>query len=123
TWVFSGLLSMEPFFWASDGGTGERIPQALRGGALDLSKFPKLESPAQRIKELEFLRIQGEPYYSVRRDSAEPLLVSAASSQVRRESFSTESLMARVKQGNPDVAIAESTLLSDYDSYYHPSER
>jgi hypothetical protein len=122
TWVFSGLLSMEPFFWASDGGTGERIPQALRGGALDLSKFPKLESPAQKIKELEFLRIQGEPFYLLRSDSAEPLLVSAASSQVRHESFSTESLMARVKQGNPDVAIAESSLLTDYDSYYHPNE-
>jgi hypothetical protein len=123
TWVFSGLLSMEPFFWASDGGTGERIPQALRGGPLDLSNFTKLEAPAEKVKELEFLRIQGEPYYVRRIDSAEPRLVSATSAQIRRELFSTESLMARVKQGNPDVAIAESTLLSDYDAYYHPTER
>jgi hypothetical protein len=123
TWVFSGLLSMEPFFWASDGGTGERIPQALRGGSLDLSTFPKLDALAEKVKELEFLRLQGEPYYVVRSDSAEPLLVSATSSQIRRELFSTESLMARVKEGNPNVAIAESTLLSDYDAYYHPTER
>jgi len=123
TWVFSGLLSMEPFFWASDGGTGERIPQALRGGSLDLSNFPKFEAPAQKVKELEFLRIQGEPYYVMRIDSAEPLLVSATSSQIRRELFSTESLMTRVKQGNSNIAIAESTLLSDYDGYYHPTER
>jgi PepSY-associated TM region len=120
TWVFSGLLSMEPFFWASDGGTGERIPQALRGGALDLSQFPKLEKPAGNIKEMDFVRIQGEPFYVLR--SPEVQLVSADSGKIRRELFSTESLMTRVKQGNPDVAIAESTLLSDYDSYYHPSE-
>ena len=123
TWVFSGFLSMEPFFWASDGGTGERISQVLRGGPLDLSNFPKFEAPAQKMKELEFLLIQGEPYYVMRIDSAEPLLVSATSSQIRRELFSTESLMTRVKQGNPNVAIAESTVLSDYDGYYHPTER
>jgi hypothetical protein len=28
-----------------------------------------------------------------------------------------------VKQGNPDVGIAESVLLSNYDSYYHATER
>ena len=123
TWVFSGLLSMEPFFWASGGGTGDRIPQALRGGALDLARFPKPALPGNNIKEVEFLRIQGEPYYLVRGTTDEPLLVSAGSSQIRHESFSTESLLNRVKQGNPDVAIAESTLLSDYDSYYHPGER
>jgi len=37
--------------------------------------------------------------------------------------FSTESLLTRVKQGNPGVAIVESILLSNYDSYYRPSER
>jgi hypothetical protein len=31
--------------------------------------------------------------------------------------------MDRVKQGNADVPIAESALLSTYDSYYHPGER
>ncbi|HEV8259162.1 MAG TPA: PepSY domain-containing protein, partial [Burkholderiales bacterium] len=123
TWVFSGLLSMEPFFWASEGGTGERIPQALRGGALDLTRFPKLALPPGQVKEVEFLRIQGEPYYLLRKDSAGPLLVSADSSQVRTGPFSTESLLTRVKQGNPDVPIADSALLSNYDSYYHPGER
>ena len=122
TWVFSGLLSMEPFFWASGGETGNRIPQALRGGALDLAKFPA-PSPAGIVKEIEFLRIQGSPYFVIRNDSTEAMLLSADSSELRREPFSTESLMSRVRQGNPDVPIAEATLLSKYDSYYHPSER
>ena len=123
TWVFSGLLSMEPFFWASGGGTGNRVSQALRGGLLDLAGFPKFVLPEQKIKEVEFVRIQGEPYYLVHNGSPEPLLISAFSSQVRRDLFSTESLLTRVKQGNPGVAIVESILLSNYDSYYHPSER
>jgi hypothetical protein len=123
TWVFSGLLSMEPFFWASGDGSGNRIAQALRGGALDVARFPKLELPKQHVKEIEFLRIQGEPYYLIRDDSPEPVLVSAFSSKVRDELFSTDSLLTRVKQGNPDVPIADSALLSNYDSYYHPSKR
>src|SRR5262249_35393901 len=101
TWVFSGLLSMEPFFSASGGGSGNRIPAGLRGGALDLARFPKLPLPLERVKEIEFLRIQSEPYYLIRNGSDESVLVSANSSQVRRELFSTESLLMRVKQGNP----------------------
>jgi PepSY-associated transmembrane protein len=123
TWVFSGLLSMEPFFWASGGGTGSRISQALRGGALDPARFPKLSLPAGNFKEIEFLRIQDEQYYLLRDESNGPVLVSADSSLIRRDLFSTESLMRRVKQSTPDVPIAESVLLSDYDSYYHPTER
>src|SRR5216117_949288 len=53
TWVFSGLLSMEPFFWASGGETGNRIPQALRGGALDLSRFSAMPMFSGNIKEVE----------------------------------------------------------------------
>ena len=123
TWVFSGLLSMEPFFWASDGGTGNGIAEALRGGALDLTRFPKLALPLNDAKQVEFLRIQGESYYLLRADSSGPLLVSADSSEIRRDRFSTESLMDRVRQGNGDVPIAESALLSTYDSYYRPVER
>jgi len=123
TWVFSGLLSMEPFFWASGGGTGNRISQALRGGPLDLSRFPKLALPPGHFKEVEFLRIQDEQYYVIRNELEGPLLVSADSSQVRHDIFSTESLMRLVKQSAPDVSVAESVLLSSYDSYYHPTER
>jgi PepSY-associated TM region len=123
TWVFSGLLSMEPFFWASSDGTGDRIGQALRGGTMELSHFPKLALPTADVKEVEFLRIQDEQYYLFRADSFAPMLVSADSSQIRRDHFSTESLLDRVKKGNPDVPISESALLSSYDSYYHPSER
>jgi len=126
TWVFSGLLSMEPWNWASGGGSGAGMRQAFTGGALDLSSFPAVDKvawdhmlPGREIKEIEFLWIQGEAYYAVRGVEPRPVLVSAHPLQIRREPFSMESLMQRVKQGNPDVAIAESQVLANYDSYYY----
>jgi hypothetical protein len=95
----------------------------LRGGPLDLSRFQNLTLPSENVKEVEFLRIQGEPYYLIRTGDDEPLLVSADSLRPRRESFSTESLLGLAKQGNSEFPIAESRLLGDYDSYYHPTER
>ena len=123
TWVFSGLLSMEPFFWASGGGTGNRIPQALRGGPLDLAAFEKFPAARADLKQIDFLRIQGEPYYAAHRTDSEPQLISAHSLQARDQLFATESLLAYAGQGNPGVPIAEAALLSGYDSYYHPTER
>jgi PepSY-associated TM region len=123
TWVFSGLLSMEPFFWASGGGTGDRIPQTLRGGALDLAAFDKWPAAPAGLKELDFLRIQGEPYYLAHTPDSPPELISAHSLEVRKEPFPIGSLLARVAQGNPGVPVAEATVLSDYDSYYHATER
>src|SRR5439155_9025167 len=112
TWVFSGMLSMEPFFWASEGGTGEQIPQTLRGGPLDLSRFSNLALHGEGIKEVEFLRIQGGYYFRAQGTASEPLLVSADSGEIRQNRFSTTSLLSRVAQGNPDVPIADYTLLS-----------
>ena len=101
TWVFSGLLSMEPFFWASGGETGNRIPQTLRGGSLDLSQFQKPAFSSTGIKEVDFLRIQGDPYYLLRDGPSEPVLVSADSMQERWELFTPESLVDRIKQATP----------------------
>jgi hypothetical protein len=74
TWVFSGLLSMGPFGWASGPGlpTGE-LRQAFVGGPLDASAFPAIEDeawdgilPGRSIKEITYRRILGEPYFVVR---------------------------------------------------------
>ena len=42
TWVFSGLLSMEPFGWGDQ--PGAQIPRdAFTGGAVELSRFPSMD--------------------------------------------------------------------------------
>src|SRR5437867_1315257 len=129
TWVVSGWLSMEPFFLASSGGTGNSIRQALSGGPLDVASFPMADAgtwykvlAARSPKELEFARIQNEPFFIARGVERVPLLLSANPLEIRRTPFSVESLMARIQHSNPDVRILESQLLSDYDSYYRPNE-
>jgi hypothetical protein len=123
------MLSMEPYFWASGGGTGDGIGPALSGAAVELSAFPAMDPAAWRsiasgaIKEVEFTGIQDRPFYLVHGIEAEPLLVEPNPLSVRRESFSVDSVMKRVKEGNPDVAIADSRVLAEYDSYYRPRER
>jgi len=126
TWVFSGFLSMEPWDWASEGGLGEGMAEAFRGGSLDLKQFPAMDATEWKtllsggsIKEVEFLRIQGNPYYAVRGDSFEPVLAEAMPLHVRKDLFSVDSLVERAKQANPDIPVTEMQNLSQYDSYYY----
>jgi hypothetical protein len=130
TWVFSGWLSMEPFFWVSGGGTGNRIRQTLSGGPLELSAFPAIDAGAwyqtlsARVpKEIEFVRIQNEPYFVARGATDEPVLLSTNPFEIRRKVFPIESLLARVREGNPGQTIFESQVLTNYDSYYRAGEQ
>ena len=72
TWVFSGLLSMEPFDWANADGLEIRS-EALTGGPVALEQFPRFDADAwnallagRTLKELEFRRILDAPYYLAR---------------------------------------------------------
>jgi len=67
--------------------------------------------------------IQGEPYYISHRPGIEPELIVARSLETRHEPFSTESVLARAQQGNPNVPVIETAVLEYYDSYYHATER
>jgi hypothetical protein len=119
TWVFSGFLSMEPWYWASDGGLGAGMTEELQGGPLDLRKFTTGLPQVADARQVEFVTIQGDSYYRVQTGDPKPLLVSAATLQEKSEHFSIDSLIERVMAPNPDVKILETTLLEDYDSYYY----
>ena len=151
TWVFSGLLSMEPFEWTN--AEGLRVPRStFTGGALDIARFGSFDAAGwdtlragRSLKEIELRRIQDQPYYVARYSSA-PLpdltrerlhqpydvggraqpaseLVDAATLGPRREPFSVESLLARLQAAVPDAAISAQELLVDYDSYYYSRNR
>ena len=147
TWVFSGLLSMDPYGW--NNAAGLEVPRdALSGGRLDLADFPAMDGRAwervaggQPVKEIELLRIQDDPYYVVRAgagpvetagvlpdrgtnvdgggEAPGPLLVAADTLALRKELFSPESLLKRLTEAVPGVPVVESELLSDYDAYYY----
>jgi hypothetical protein len=150
TWVFSGLLSMEPLGWASgEGLRTEELRRALVSGPLDPSAFPPIEVenwdallPGRTIKEITYGRILGEAYFIVRSTASgsaettrvsadhEPVLVAAKTDfvaaktfGVRTEPFSVESLMARVRETLPDAPIVEVHLLEEYDSYHYSRDQ
>ena len=126
TWVFSGLLSMEPWDWVNRGGSTAAMRAALSGGTLNVSGFPSMDAAAwshlpqaNAIKEVEFLRVQGDPYYLIRGAEPEPLLLTATPLQIKRNGFSIESVVARIQQGKEGAPILESEVLAGYDAYYY----
>jgi hypothetical protein len=145
TWVFSGLLSMEPFAWTN--ATGLEIDrEVLTGGPVEPEAYPRFDSDrwahlldGRAPKEIELLRIDGDPYFLVRSSSDEryrnrerlhqpytldlssiqkPLLVDARTLEPRRKPFATDKLVRRLASAT-DVEVASQTLLSEYDSYYY----
>jgi hypothetical protein len=125
TWVFSGLLSMEPYAWTR--AEGLRIPAAaLSGGGIDtttLAVMNPLDVPAlsggRVIREVEFRRIQGDPYFLISFDPREQFLVAAESLTIRRIPFTVESIQSRLQAAAPDADIIEVTTLERYDAYYY----
>jgi hypothetical protein len=147
TWAFSGLLSMEPFEWTNSPPL-EVGRNVFTGGPIDLGKYAAMK-PAEwehlvdgrGIKEIELARIQDEhfymirlaqdpeadkrperlhqPYYITGRAEADRLLVRADTLQVRREPFSAESLLARLRTELPEVPVLEQQMLTEYDAYYY----
>jgi PepSY-associated TM region len=152
TWAFSGLISMEPFEWTNARGLEVRR-DVFTGGPLDLSRFPAMKADrwntllgGRAIREVEFTRIQDghyfvvrqapetaavpkqrerlhQPYYVTGRAEPDRVLVDADTLAIRHEPFSADSLVARLRAEVTDVPVVESTLLSDYDSYYYSRGR
>lgn len=154
TWVFSGLLSMEPFEWTNAQGLSVRR-NALSGGPLELARFERIDRQAwsnllgdDSLKELEFLRIQDEPYYLARtagpahgelarrerlhqpyivsggRRVVGERLVAADTMAVRDDLFDTQEILNRLSaELPPDIRAVEHELLSDYDAYYYSRAR
>ena len=152
TWVFSGLLSMEPYAWTN--ARGLEVPRdTFTGGPLDLQRFPAVDAAAwhrltagRGVREVELRRIQDDPYYVVRlapapaaaagraerlhqpyyvtgRAERDRLLVAADTLAVRERGFGVDSLLARLTAAVPEAPVVEAVLLDDYDSYYYSRGR
>lgn len=147
TWVFSGLLSMEPFAWTS--ATGLSIDDAaLEGEPVDIDAYaelaavdwPRVLGAGVLPKEIEYVQVAGEPYFAVRataeagtaqrerlhqpypvarNPSGGPLLVHAAKLEARHEPFDSAMLVTRLGAAAGDVAIESDALLTEYDAYYY----
>ena len=130
TWTFSGWLSMQPWGWASPSDIGARVALALSGGLLDLKQFPTFNGDAwtrflngNAAKEIELLQAHGKPYYVVHQTVSPPLIVSARAFEGRQPPFPASLIVARLTDAFRDVPVADSQVLSRYDSFYRDRDR
>jgi hypothetical protein len=126
TWVFSGMLSMEPFPKLQRGQEGprSRVAAALHGEPIQLREFnAKLPrealaqvDPGFRVKELVVSSFAGEPVY----------LAAASLNQTRiipvhgdpAIEFDTSKIIQVMKNAVLPHSLAEARLMTEYDAYY-----
>jgi len=121
TWVFSGMLSMDPFPAMSQRPRSD-IPRALHG-RLELPAFaardPR-EARAQlsglRVKELELTMVAGEPVYLATLARGETRIVPVAGPP--REAFDGQSIIRLIESASQPVGLAEARVIDRYDVYY-----
>jgi hypothetical protein len=127
TWVFSGLLSMEPFGWTN--ATGLSLPRnELSGGPLELNRYPlNLSAVAAVIgtqaAEVKLSRIQSDPYYAVAAvapdGSVQTELIDASTLVSRAEPFTVASIVEELEATVREAGIREYAVLDRYDAYYY----
>jgi hypothetical protein len=124
TWVFSGLLSMEPFEWLSDDDDlASNIASALRS-RMNLAAFTgKTPSEALRqmgseisAKELELTVFAGEPYYLARESPALSRIVPIHGDAT--EQFDSARILKLVAQAAQPAALTETRVVTSYEAYY-----
>jgi hypothetical protein len=131
TWIFSGFLSMDPGDWSPGSGPGRVEVQSFAGGHLDPNAFLVTPSKAAILfqdcmhpVEIEPIVFQGKPYYLGKDADSEVRLLSA---QESGEGCITQIPVPDLMQaGQRTMGIArllDSTLLSEYDSYYYDRDR
>jgi hypothetical protein len=124
TWVFSGLMSMDPWSWS----TTEARVERMSGGPLALDAFvapPAVAASACRsqlnVKEIRLVQLKGAPYYYCFQTPHLSLLVAADGSggEVLAR-FPESELVEAARSVLPSAQVASAELLEDYDSYYYP---
>jgi len=107
TWIFSGLLSMNPWDWSPETSPSRLQQRAVAGGPLrlDAITIERLrEASRAHASQLEILQFNGKPF------------ISAGESPV---SFTRDALVEAARRAVPDAPIADVAWLDDYDAYYY----
>ncbi len=125
TWVFSGLLSMDPFEGLSDNNDGPfRVSRALRGGRIRLSSFAgkspsealRQVAPEIKVKELEFTVFGGESYYLARESPTLTRIVPIRGDPIAQ--FDRSRILDLVAKASQPAAYAETRVVTEYEAYY-----
>lgn len=124
TWIFSGLLSMDPFEWqADDTDTPGLVARALRGGRVRLADF-RGKSPSDALRDLSPMEVKemdlgvfgGESYYTARQAPNVSRIIPVNGRVF--EQFDQARILQLVSKSVVPATIAEARVLSQYDAYY-----
>jgi hypothetical protein len=122
TWVFSGMLSMEPGWYTTTGSTPtSEQAREFSGPRLDPHVYDA--SPAallagrEAVKEVQIRQVAGRPYYLIAEDGRKPELIDAAGHAIAP--FGDDFLLAAAQRAVPRGKVAERVVLQDYDAYYY----
>ncbi|RSZ60440.1 PepSY domain-containing protein [Massilia atriviolacea] len=120
TWIFSGLMSMNP--WRIfDGGAAPLRMQALEGSALlpsalDAAPAALLAAAGPGIRELRWTRVLGKTLVLAQPGAGAPLVLDAHSG--RPAALDASALLAAARALLPDP-VASVERLDAYDLYYY----
>jgi hypothetical protein len=131
TWLFSGLLSMDPWNWSPGTAPTRAQREAVTGAPLrldtitldDLRAAIAHGSSAAPVKEIELLNFRGATY--LRTDAGqlsrvgESASARAAAVPLTFERFSNEAMMEASRAAMPEAPIVEAAWLHEYDAYYY----
>lgn len=130
TWVFSGMMSMNPLDWSPSTGPSRADRLAWSGGAIDPAAF-RVDAAAAVValgetaaaRELQPVAVDGIPYWLayidadrtqlVRADSAGPQVLAA---------LPLEGLVAHIASLSPGTRLVAVDTLHRYDAYYYDTE-
>ena len=135
TWVFSGMLSMEPWGVTEDTAPERDQLIAVRGASIDASRFTVTpeqaldalgrgpddaqSGPFGPAKELDLIQFMGSPFYRAQDPAGRTLLVTADRSPILKSGFSEAELLVAAGAAMPNTRTREIEWLTAYDSYYY----
>lgn len=123
TWIFSGLLSMDPWDWhPSTAPTREQRTQVSGGPLLPtdlpIDRVRNTVSAFAGVKELELVRFEGN-YYAVSATG----VAAVADAPTVVESLPRDAIVKAAAGAMPNVAIEDQQWLTEYDAYYYDRDR
>ena len=124
TWIFSGLMSMNPWklFPAKTAAPDELV--RFYGGELDTGTFSRslvatLRDQDAKVKEIVWARFAGRPYYVFYGAPHESLLYAADRLEPGNKQFSASDILERARVLIPGATLTRSDWLTQYDNYWY----
>lgn len=128
TWVFSGMMSMNPLEWSPSTGPSRAERLAWSGGDFDASRFAVGVDVALALlgtdfaaREIQAIQVGGVPYWLAFAAASRTRLVRADSAQVM-DALPMRSLAARAPTLLPGARLHRVDTLARYDAYYYDTE-